>query len=162
MNTTKLVRTALMTAIVMALTLIVLPLPVSQGYINLGDAGVYAALAAVGGGWGVAAAAVGSALADLVLGYSIYAPATFIIKGLAALAALFVLRRMRGAWRALGLIACGALIAGGYLVFEGLFMSGSFAAALVNLPFNLIQGVVGAVLGFVLINFMERLHLDAK
>ena len=101
MNTTKLVRTALMTAIVMALTLIVLPLPVSQGYINLGDAGVYAALAAVGGGWGVAAAAVGSALADLVLGYSIYAPATFIIKGLAALAALFVLRRMRGAWRAL-------------------------------------------------------------
>ena len=88
MNTSKLVRAALMTAIVMALTLIVLPLPMSQGYINLGDAGIYAAVVAVGGIWGVAAAALGSALADVILPYPIYAPATFLIKGLAAFFAM--------------------------------------------------------------------------
>lgn len=162
MNTSKLVRAALMTAIVLALTLIVLPLPMSQGYINLGDAGVYAAVAAVGGIWGVAAAALGSALADVILAYTLYAPATLVIKGIAALFALLVLRRLKGAWRLLGLLGCGVFIAGGYLVFEGLFVSGSFAAALVNLPFNLVQAAVGAALGYALISFMEKLHLDSK
>ncbi|HWQ57484.1 MAG TPA: ECF transporter S component [Clostridia bacterium] len=161
MNTSKLVRAALMTAIVLALTLIVLPLPMSQGYINLGDAGVYAAVAAVGGIWGVAAAALGSALADVILAYTLYAPATLVIKGIAALFALLVLRRLKGAWRLLGLLGCGVFIAGGYLVFEGLFVSGSFAAALVNLPFNLVQAAVGAALGYALISFMEKLHLDS-
>ncbi len=162
MNTAKLVRAALMTAIVMALTLIVLPLPVSQGYINLGDAGVYTAAAAVGGAWGIAAAALGSLLADLVLGYSLYAPATLLIKGLAALFALLALRHLKGLWRLLCFAGCGIFIAGGYFLFEGLFVSGSFAAALVNLPFNLIQGAVGAALGYVLVGFLEKLHLEAK
>lgn len=162
MNTTKLVRAALMAAIVMALTLIVLPLPMSQGYINLGDAGVYAAVAAVGGIWGVAAAALGSALADVILAYTIYAPATFIIKGLAAFFTMLLLKKAKGGWRLVGLLGCGIFIAGGYLLYEGLFVSGSFTAALVNLPFNLIQAAVGASLGFVLISFMEKLHLDAK
>lgn len=160
MNTTKLVRAALMAAIVMALTLIVLPLPMSQGYINLGDAGVYAAVAAVGGIWGVAAAALGSALADVMLAYTIYAPATFIIKGLAALFAMLLLKKAKGGWRVLGLLGCGTFIACGYFLFEGLFVCDSFAAALVNLPFNLIQGAVGAALGYALISFMEKLHLS--
>ena len=162
MNTSRLVRAALMTAIVLALTLIVLPIPMSQGYINLGDAGVYAAAAAVGGVWGVAAAALGSALADVILAYTLYAPATFLIKGLAALFALLILRRAKGGWRLLGLLGCGVFNAGGYLVFESVFVSGSLAAALVNLPFNLVQAAVGASLGYVLITFMEKLRLDAK
>ena len=163
MNTSKLVRAALMTAIVMALTLIVLPLPMSQGYINLGDAGIYAAVVAVGGIWGVAAAALGSALADVILGaYTIYAPATFLIKGLAAFFAMLLLKKAKGGWRVLGLVGCGMFIACGYLLYEGLFVYDSIAAALVNLPFNLIQGVVGAALGYALISFLEKLHLDAK
>ncbi len=162
MTTAKLVRAALMTAIVMALTLIVLPLPMSEGYINLGDAGVYAAVAAVGGVWGVAAAALGSMLADIILAYSLYAPATLIIKGLAALFALMVLRKLKGAWRLLGLLASGVFIACGYLVFETFFVTDSFAVALVNLPFNLVQAAIGASLGYVLISFMERLHLNEK
>ena len=162
MNTNKLVRAALMTAIVVALTLIVLPLPVANGYINLGDAGVYAAVGAVGGLWGVAAAAVGSALTDLILGYSVYIPATFIIKGLAAFLAMVLLKRAKGFWRALALLACGCLIAAGYLLFEGVFVLDSFAAALVNLPFNLLQGLVGAVLGAVLVQLIDRLHLNTE
>ena len=162
MNTTKLVRAALMAAIVMALTLIVLPLPMSQGYINLGDAGIYAAVVAVGGIWGVAAAALGSALADVILGWAIYAPATFLIKGLAAFFAMLLLKKAKGGWRVLGLVGCGMFIACGYLLYEGLFVYDSIAAALVNLPFNLIQGVVGAALGYALISFLEKLHLDAK
>ena len=162
MNTSKLVRAALMTAIVLVLTLIVLPLPMSQGYINLGDAGVYAAVAAVGGIWGVAAAALGSALADVILGYTIYAPATFIIKGLAALVAMVFLKKLKGGWRLLGLLGCGMIIASGYLLYEGLFVCESFAVALVNLPFNLIQAAIGASLGYALITFIGKLHLEPK
>ncbi len=162
MNTNKLVRAALMTAIVVALTLIVLPVPVTNGYINLGDAGVYAAVGAVGGWWGVAAAAVGSALTDLILGYTIYVPATFLIKGLAALFVMVMLKRVKGFWRLLMLLASGCIIAGGYLLYETLFVCDSFAAALVNLPFNLLQGLVGAALGAVILQLIQRMHLNEE
>ena len=159
-TTKRLVHAALMTAIVIALTLIVVPVPVTNGYINLGDAGVYACVAAVTGGWGVIAAAVGSMLADVVLGYTIYAPATFIIKGAAAFFAMLVLKRFKGGWRVPGLIACGLFIAGGYLLFETVFVCESFAAALVNLPFNCLQGVVGGVLGYAAVSFIEKAKLS--
>lgn len=159
MKTNKLVLAALMCAIVILLTLIVLPLPIANGYINLGDAGLYAAVHAVGGVWGIVVSAVGSMISDLILGYSIYAPATFVIKGAGALVALLLTKRLRGRWRVLGLMLAGAVIAGEYFLFEGLFITGGFAPALVNLPFNLIQGGVGAVLGYVLMELIERIKL---
>ena len=54
----------------------------STGYFNIGEAFVY--IAAIIGGpiVGGIAGAVGSSLADIALGYGIYAPGTFIFKGL--------------------------------------------------------------------------------
>ncbi len=161
-NTAQLVRAALMCAITTALTLIVLPVPITNGYLNLGDVGVYAAVGVVGGVWGVLAAAVGSMLSDFILAYAVYAPATFVIKGLAALFALVLLRRAKGFFRFVCLIACGVFIAAGYFLFEGVFVCDSFAAALINVPANLLQGVVGAALGYVVLRFTEKLHLDTK
>ena len=40
--------------------------------------------------WGVAAAGIGSAMADLLTGYAYYAPATLIIKALMAVAAFYI------------------------------------------------------------------------
>lgn len=148
-----------MTAIVTALTLVVLPVPVTNGYINLGDAGVYASIAAVSGVWGVAAAAVGSMIADLALGYTLYAPATFVIKGVAALIAMLLYKRLKGGWLILGFLAAGLFIAGGYLAFETVFVCDSFASALVNLPFNCLQGAVGAAVGYAAARFIEKAKL---
>ena len=64
--------------------LIVVPLPAS-GYFNAGDIFVLLSAWCLGPLFGSVASAVGSALADIVSGFAIYAPATFLIKGLPAL-----------------------------------------------------------------------------
>ena len=75
------------------LTLLSIPLPSGYGYVNLGDAGVYLCALLLPGGLGALAAGVGAALADLILGWAVYAPVTLLIKGLTALLAGLALRR---------------------------------------------------------------------
>ncbi len=74
---------------------VAVPTP-TGGYVNPGDAVVLLGAYVLGGGWGAAAGALGPALADLLGGYGIYAPATLVIKGLMALAAGKLYRRARG------------------------------------------------------------------
>ncbi|MBQ7923833.1 MAG: ECF transporter S component [Clostridia bacterium] len=80
----RLTLTALFAALCCVSTvLITIPLPAS-GYFNTGDVFVLLSAWCLGPIYGVVAAAVGSALGDLFLGYAIYAPATFLVKGLDA------------------------------------------------------------------------------
>ncbi len=150
-----LVFAGLATAIVTVLTMIVLPLPISNGYINLGDAGIFAAVGALGP-LGIACAVVGSMLSDLILGYGVYAPATLLIKGLEAALAYLLAKKQKGAARAVLLIVSALTVPAGYFLFEGLFVAGSFAAALINVPFNTIQAIIGAALGFVMMNYADK------
>ena len=77
----NLVYTAMMAALVAVATLFIhIPIPMQSGYCNLGDALILCSGALLGP-WAAAAAAVGSAMADLLLGYAVYAPATAVIKG---------------------------------------------------------------------------------
>ena len=82
------------------LTLLSIPLPSGYGYVNLGDAGVFLCACLLPGGLGALAAGVGAALADLILGWAMYAPVTLLIKGLTALLAGLALRRAGAAGRA--------------------------------------------------------------
>lgn len=65
------------------------PLPAS-GYFNTGDIFVLLAGWFLGPLYGGAAAGVGSMLADIISGYAVYAPATFFVKALDAVAAYLV------------------------------------------------------------------------
>ncbi|MCR8470839.1 MAG: ECF transporter S component [Candidatus Korarchaeota archaeon] len=72
---------AILAAVVFVFTIVVaISIPATGGFWNVGEAGVY--LAAIIGGpiVGALAGGIGSALADLYLGYPIYAPGTLIIK----------------------------------------------------------------------------------
>lgn len=87
-KTKKLVVSALFAALVCIATLVIhIPIPATNGYINLGDCIVLLSGFILGPVWGTAAAAIGSALSDAILGYTLYIPATFIIKGAVALGA---------------------------------------------------------------------------
>ena len=158
-RTQKIVFTSLLTALACVTTMAVkIPTPLG-GYVNLGDAIVFMAAALLSPLYAVFAAGVGSALADLFSGYVIYAPATFVIKGLMALIAYFIIKAFHGK-KALLAEAIGAALAAlwmvlGYYVFEG-FLYG-FGASLVNIPANAIQGAVGAVLGVVLVNLVKKI-----
>ena len=157
--TQKLVFAALLAALTCVATMIIkIPSPL-KGYINLGDCVVLTAGWMLSPLYGFLAAGLGSALADLFSGYFVYAPATFLIKGLMALAAWFIYKMLSKkinspVSRIISGFVAELIMIGGYYIFEG-FMYG-FEASLVNMPANTIQGVAGLVLGFALIKILEK------
>lgn len=144
-----LAKAGLLTAAVILLTAVVaIPMPGGLGYINLGDAGVLAAAALLGGWWGAGCAAVGSALADLFLGYGFYAPATFFIKGCMALLAWLLLKKLPQRLSLLALALAALLVPAGYFAFEAALYGAP--AAWANVGFNTLQCLVGAAAAHVL------------
>lgn len=158
-KTKKLVIAALMTALACVATMIIkIPSPL-KGYINLGDCIVLTAGWLLSPVYGFLAAGLGSALADIFSGYVLYAPATFVIKGLMAIIAFWGFRLLHKKLgnlpsRIISGIAAEIVMVLGYFVFEG-FLYG-FAPSVVNIPPNSVQGVAGLILGIVLIKIFEK------
>lgn len=158
----KIVLASLLAALVAVATMVIkIPSPM-KGYLNLGDCAVLLAGWMLSPVYGFLAAGLGSAIADLILGYGTYAPATFLIKGSMALIAFFVLRLMRRVIgklpsRIIGAVLAEIVMVMGYFVFEG-FLYG-FAPSAVNIPANAMQGIAGIVIGVSLIQVLERLRL---
>lgn len=158
-NTRKIVIASMLAALCCVATMIIkIPSPL-KGYLNLGDCIVLLAGWLLSPGYGFAAAGIGSALADVFSGYVIYAPATFVIKGIMAIIAYFCFKGMHTKLgnpfsRIIGGVLAEAAMIGGYFVFEG-FMYG-FGPSLVNIPANGMQGLVGLIIGLILVKFFEK------
>lgn len=162
-KTKKLVLSALVAALSCVATLVIhIPSPLG-GYINLGDC------IALVGGWllgplyGFLAAGIGSALADVFLGYFVYAPATFVIKGMVAALACVLFKsfgkiKNKPLAYIISGVAAESLMVAGYYLFEG-FMYG-FVASFVNIPPNVIQGVAGVAAGTLLALVMTKTRIS--
>ena len=140
------------TAAIALLTLFAsIPLPAGSGgaYLNAGDAAIYAAAWALGPIGGAVTAGVGSALADILHGSVVYAPATLIIKALMGLLTGLLLKRVRLAAPAIA----GLVMPAGYFAFEYLVYRES---AVFGLWTNAIQYVFGVAAGIVLIAALSR------
>ena len=74
--------------------IISIPSIATQGYINLGDAFVILSGLVLGPFGGLVVGGIGSALADILLGYAYYAPYTLIIKGLEGLIGVSIYRKV--------------------------------------------------------------------
>ena len=161
-KTQKIVTAAMLAALCCVATMLIkIPSPL-KGYLNLGDCIVLLSGWLLSPWYGFAAAAIGSALADVFSGYAIYAPATFIIKGLMALIAYFCFKALKGKIkntpaRVVGGILAEIVMILGYYVFEG-FMYG-FAESAVNIPANGMQGIAGLVIGLILVKMFEKTKL---
>ncbi|MEG1548542.1 MAG: ECF transporter S component [Clostridia bacterium] len=138
---------ALMCAIVVITTMfLAIPIPnITGAYVNMGDAAVYVCAFVLGGPLGAVVAAIGSALADMFLGSFIYAPATFVIKGLMALCAGVLMSRWPK-FKLGALLVAGLIMPLGYFLYEWALL-GSMAAAAAGLLFNLIQYAGGVTIG---------------
>ena len=143
-KTKRLALAGLLSGVTLLLTLISLPLPSGYGYVNLGDGGVYLCAVLLSGGLGALAAGVGAALADLILGWAMYAPVTLLIKGLTALLAGLILRKAKRMDTTLSLLCC-LLVPLGYFLYEAVLLTAPVAA--VNILPNTLQAVLGAGLG---------------
>ena len=101
---------------------------------------------------------LGSFLADLLLGFGIYAPASLIIKGLEGLIAGYLLEKKLGRnYPILATIVAGLWMAFGYYIFE-IFLYGS-KGALASVPANLAQGVLGAITSIILYTALKKTKL---
>lgn len=153
-NLKKLILAALFAALSCVATMSIrIPTPGTSGYIHPGDAIVILSGVILGPVWGFLAGGIGSALSDLIGGYFIYLPITFVIKGLVALAAGLLYQKVGKNQKSryiaviLGGVADIILVAGGYFVCE-FFIYGAGAAA--SIPANIIQGVGGLVISCIL------------
>jgi uncharacterized membrane protein len=159
-ETKKLVLTALFTALVMVSTLVIrIPLPL--GYVNLGDAFILLSVFILGPLYGGIAAGLGAGLADLV-GYITYAPATLVIKAAMAVVAWFVYSTMKkGVFAQIVAGICGAVVmAFGYFVYESLLFNAG--VAIVNVPWNLLQGGVGVILSVAAMKVLKTTKILEK
>lgn len=148
-----------LSAVILLATLISLPIPTGYGYINFGDGAIFAT-AAIMGPFAAISAALGSALADLVAGYSIYIPATAIIKGSMGLIAGWALsreKRLRWYVQLLVFLLCEIIMVGGYFFYEW-FLYGAAAAA-GQLIFNSLQGIAGIATGMAIVPLARRLQV---
>ena len=150
-NVRKIAMASVLAALICVATMVIkVPTP-PIGYVNLGDCVVLLAGWLLPPGFGFLAAGIGSCLADVLLGYGIYAPVTFLIKGLMALACYLLRRGLKGKLKKempvliIAGVVAEIIMVSGYYIFEG-FMYG-WSASLVNIPFNAVQGAVGLVAG---------------
>lgn len=83
MKTRKLTMTALFAALVYVATMFIhLPVPMTGGYVHIGDAFIYLAATMLPMPYAMAAGAIGAGLADAFSGYVVYVLPTVIIKAL--------------------------------------------------------------------------------
>lgn len=145
-STRLLCVTGIMAALVCVMTMVV-QIPIPLGYAHLGDAFILLTVLFVGKRSGIWAGGIGSALADLLTGYTYWAIPTFLIKALMAwmvgkiaynkkeTCTLFSVRALLACaigmvWMVVGYTIAGALLYGG------------FAAGLASTPGLAVKGVL--------------------
>lgn len=147
-----------MAAVFAALTFVgtsVIKIPTINGYIHPGDGFVLLAGFLLGPLFGGLSAGIGSALADLLGGYGIYVPGTFLIKGLTALVAAVIYQRKKSfPFALLGAIVAELVMTAGYFLYEILIFG---EGASLSIPGNLVQGAGGVVISLLLLPIIKRI-----
>lgn len=154
-KTNMLIMSAMMMGLIMAMTFIIrIPVPATHGYIHLGDCMIFMAVLLLGWKHGAVTAGLGSALADLIGGFAIYAPVTFVVKFMmAAVVGLFLQKALKREhpvvvitmMEVVGMLIGGLVMAAGYYFAEGL-MYGNFIVPMAEVPLNIIQFSAGAAI----------------
>ncbi|MEF9933892.1 MAG: ECF transporter S component [Clostridium sp.] len=152
---TNLIINSLLIAIVMLTTqFIQIKLPGSSGggLVHLGNVMVFAIAIVFGGKRAAIAAAVGMTFFDLLSPlYIVYAPITFIGKGLMAYIAGYIAYTngkmgMSLPYNLLGIIFGGTAMIATYYIGE-IFLLGNILTPLANVPGNITQIILGCILG---------------
>ncbi len=123
-----------------------IPIPATKGYLNFGDIMIFITALTFGPIIGGFAGGIGSAISDIAGGYAYFSPFTLIIKGAEGLIAGLVSNRLSKKRDLLAVTIAGIEMVSGYFLAEFFGLSEGWAAA-TEVPFNIIQIVVGAAIG---------------
>lgn len=162
-NLTLIVTAAVLAALTCVATMVVqIPMPLTKGYVNFGDVLVLTSAWLLDSPWGIAAAGIGSAMADLLTGYAYYAPATLIIKALMAVAAFYIAKSFMNSsymkslvGKIIGGVVAEIIMVAGYYLYA-IILYGDPIAAASSIFGNVIQGAVGLIVGVLLTVALEK------
>jgi uncharacterized membrane protein len=163
----KIAVAAIFAALVAAATLLfVIPIPATSGYFNLGETLIYVAALLFGPLVGAVAGA-GASIADALVAAQ-YAPGTFTIKGIEGFLVGFLTKKLNQKIKNLTICATIAIVIGGfemvagYFLYETLALGYPVALAAVEIPFNIIQMLIGLIIAVPIMHAVLRIFPQLK
>lgn len=153
-RTHDLVNTALLVSLVFIATRFLnirLPISINGGLIHLGNTMLFMSAIVFGRKKGAVAGALGMAIFDVLSGWAAWAPFTFIIRGVMGyVVGSFANAKDRNGnsflWNITGIAVSGVWMLIGYFMTE-VILYGNWIAPVTSIPGNVVQLVVGAVVG---------------
>lgn len=169
-NTTPktLALTAMFAAIITVSTMFI-KISIPLGYVHAGDSMVYLGACVLPAPFNFIAAALGGALADLLSGYAHFCLPTAIIKALNVLPFFIAAQAAKKKGQSLGIISLTNLLmlipasivtVGGYFLANTLLYNAASAAA--DVPAELVQAVVGAVIFTAAGLALDKIHFKSR
>lgn len=134
-----------------------IPILQTGGYLNFGEAIIYIAAILFGPFVGGLVGAIGPALADLTSPYAAFAPFTFIIKGIEGyVVGKISYSNQKTTNKIIGIFVGGSIMVIGYYIVEILVFLIPPPVALVEVPFNVLQFVVGGIIAIVITGRLKK------
>jgi uncharacterized membrane protein len=160
---------AIFASLVFVITYAIPPIsiPATSGYFNVGETAIYIAALIFGPLVGALAGGIGAAIADGLLAPQ-FAVGTLIIKGLEGALVGFLaikLRKVihnRNVSSAIAMVIGGLEMVLGYFLYEQLVLGYPLAAALVEVPFNLVQMAVGLAIAIPIVHAVREVAPQLK
>ncbi|MEM1944662.1 MAG: ECF transporter S component [Nitrososphaerota archaeon] len=149
---------AVMAAATAATTmLIVVPFAPTRGFFNVGDALVMFSGLVFGARIGFLAGGIGSALADILLGFGFFAPFTLFIKGMEGYVTGLIGRGRGPGYKLAGVVCGAAVMLAGYFAVEWAVIG--FEVALAELvAVNSLQVTFGGIISLALAGILRKTY----
>ncbi|MFP4660774.1 MAG: ECF transporter S component [Halanaerobiales bacterium] len=140
-----------------------LPISINGGLIHLGNTMLFLAALVFGKRKGAVAGAFGMGLFDVVSGWMAWAPFTFVIRGVMG----YIIGNIAYAngrngenilWNITAISISGIWMIVGYY-FTEVILFGNWLSPLTSIPGNIIQIVIGAIIGLPIVTALKRTKL---
>ncbi|MCQ2603755.1 MAG: ECF transporter S component [Spirochaetia bacterium] len=161
----RIAASAILTAIVVVMTILIrIPIGPTRGYLNFGDMAIFFSAITFGPAAGFIAGGLGTAIADILSGYSQWALFSLLIHGLQGFAIGFTFNIFNRNMNKISLFLSKFLVffAGAVIMVAGYFFTGYFivgpGAAISEIPMNILQNAVGAAGGFFLFLSVKKAY----
>ncbi|MBZ2202154.1 MAG: ECF transporter S component [Lentilactobacillus hilgardii] len=156
-NLFKIVLTAMFIAITVAISrFLIIPVPMTHGYINLCDAGIFISAILIGPLAGGIVGGASGFILDLTAGYSQYMWFSLIVHGIEGLIVGLICHRDNNLkWAKIIAVIIGIIImVTGYFVADSILYTAF--AGFIGIGSNIIQGVAGAIIACIVTPKLKR------
>ena len=163
-NTAKYVTIHALSIALVCISTMAIQIPIPLGYMHLGNTCILLTAAMFGPVTGLLAGGIGSAMADLLTGYTQWVLPTLLIKSVMGLVIGYLAPRgektlhMTSPRTLLAAVAGVAVMVFGYTI-AGAVMNGSIYTGLLQVPGLTLEGVIGTVIFYAVGFLFEKAHV---